>query len=468
MMRENVSLGGRTVGFGDAPAALLDLHLPKPIEDGVIAALHVEQDPGKLRKFAATLLSRYPAAASVLQARASKLEGAPVVGVGDVGVGGFNLGHALKSIAKDAVKVGPVAFIPGAGAAVVLATGAAAAGHTKAGKKIGTDLGKNKVLSTLAQTYKSGYLQANPAFFAKTLVLGAADEALHGKNIGQAILDQRHAVTKWLGDKAKYASQAAGVPPEVTPALTAAANVAEGKPIPQDILSAAGAVVGQAVGPAATQALQQGAAYGNQLAQGVTGPVLAQVAAAKQALPPDVAHAFDTGLTLATAQKLQAKGYAAAHGLLPPAPDGSIPGKVVAALNAPTANLLSTAVKDVQRALPANAADLAHQASAALIAHPEWAHFSSTDLARQLGVPEPIARTALASVSHEVVGAPILHPKRLEAIVGRPRRPAPPGHQDPAMRWAAYYVAQGAPQAPPPEPPPAPAPAYGPYPQVTT
>ena len=42
--------------------------------------------------------------------------------------GGFNLFKTIKTVAQDAVKVGPLAFIPGAGAAIVLASAAAAAG----------------------------------------------------------------------------------------------------------------------------------------------------------------------------------------------------------------------------------------------------------------------------------------------------------------------------------------------------
>jgi hypothetical protein len=470
-MSESISLGGcPTAGFRlgvDGPSGLiiaasrrvLDPDLPQATEDAVLMAVKQETDPAKLQAFAQTLLPQYPAAASVLLARMAKLMADAATG-GTVGVGfKFQPWKGLKKIAQDAVKVGPVAFVPGAGAAAILAVGAVEAGHTKAGKKIGKDLAKNKVLSGIAKAYSSGYMQANPAFFAKTLVLGATDEALHGKNLGKAILDQRHAVTKWISDKAKYASQVAGVPPSVTPALTAAANIAEGKPLPQDILSAAGAVVGQAVGPAATAALQQGAAYGNQLANGVTGPVLAQIAATKSALPPSAVHAFDSGLALQLGQHLQDKGFAAAHALMPPVPGGSV-GKVVAALNTPGKDLLSVAIKNVQQSLPADAADLAHRTAALLIAQPDLAHLSSSDLAQKLGVPEPIARTALASVSHEVPGAPLLHPHRLETIVGRHRFLPPPGGQDPMVSWVTYYAAMQ-------EPTPTITPAYEPYPPVT-
>jgi hypothetical protein len=461
-MHERISRGGRAaIGFQigvSGPSNLivasskpvLDANLPKDLESAVLTAAHQETDPTKLRSFATLLLPGYPAAASVLQARATKLEsgrtGTPGVSGagGSIGVGfKFQPLKALKQIAQDATKVGPVAFIPGAGAAAILATGAVEAGHTGAGKKIGKDLAKNKVLNTLAQTYKSGYMQANPAFFAKTLVLGATDEALHGKNIGQAILDQKKQVTQWLSDKAKYASQVAGVPPEATSGLTAAANLAEGKPLPQDVLGAAGAVIGQAAGPAAQQALQQGAAIGNQLtqaAQGAAGPVLAQIATAKQGLDQASSHAFDTGLALSTAQGLQKKGYAAAHQLLPPAASGGPVGKVLNALGAQTNDLLSSAIRDVKQNLPANAADLAHQAAAALVSQPALAGLSSIDLAKKLGIPEPIARTALAGVSHEVPGAPLVHAHRLEAIVGRPRPPVHGSDKWNRLRqWAAHY-----------------------------
>jgi hypothetical protein len=487
LSEQHVSMGNRRFRFDglklgvDGPSNLivaaskrpLDANLPQATENAVLTALGQEADPTKLQAFAQTLLPQYPVAASVLMARAAKLfvENA-AFGTGAIGPLGLvgELGKAvgvgfkfqplkgLKAIAKDAVKVGPVAFIPGAGAAVVLATGAVEAGHTKAGKKIGTDLAKNKVLNTIAKGYSSGYMQANPAFFAKTLVLGAADEALHGKNIGQAIADQGKQVSKWLSDKAKYASQVAGVPPQAVPALTAAANIAEGKPLPKDLLNAAGAVVGQALGPAATAALQQGAALGTQLAQGA--PVLAQIASVKNALPPATQHAFDSGLAIQLGQHLQNKGYAAAHALLPPVAGGQV-GKVLSALNAPTQDLMSTAVADVKRSLPAGAADLAHRAAAALVSTPALAQLSSTDLAKKLGVPEPIARTALASVSHEVPGSPLVHAQRLEAIVGRPSPPTP-GGPDPSAVWVTQY--NGMPDDGAGQSAPAAVSSYGPYP----
>jgi hypothetical protein len=441
---------------------LLDANIPKATEDAVIIAVKQETDPKKLQAFAQSLLPTYPTAASVLLGRMAKLIADPTsAGVGDVGVGfKFQPWKALKTIAQDVAKVGPIAFIPGAGAAVVLATGAAAAGHTHAPivrdvQRAASKLAKNPVIHAIAQGYSSGFMQANPLFFAKTLVAHAADEALHGERLDRAILHQTHAVTKWLTDKAKYASQAAGVPPAVTPALTAAANIAEGKPVPQNILAVAGGVLNQTVGPVAQQALQQGAQAADQLAHNVTGPVLAQVAAAKAALPPAAAHAFDTGLTLRTAQHLQDRGFAAAHALLPPAAGGSVAGKTIAALQTPAHDLLSSAIADVQRSLPAGAADMAHRAVAALVSQPALAHLSSTDLAKRLNIPEPVARTALASVSHEVPGAPLVHPHRLAAVVGPPTPVQHQGGQD----WIMYYAAQGQPEEGVPPP------SYGPYPQ---
>jgi len=478
LSERNLAMGARRFRFDglrlgvDGPSSLiiaaqyhplLDADLPKAMEDAVLVAVKQETDPAKLQAFAQSLLPRYPSAASVLLARMAKIIAAKATGVGDeVGVGfKFQPWKALKTIAKDAAKVGPLAFVPGAGAALVLATGAAAAGHTHAPvvmdvRRAADKLARNPVVHALAQGYQGLYMQANPAFFAKTLITGAANEALHGVPLGRAITDQGHAVSRWLSDKAKYAAQVAGVPPQVTPALTAAANIAEGKPIPQNILAVASNVVAQTAGPAAQQALQQGAAYGAQLAHGVTGPVLAQVAAAKQALPPAAAHAFDTGLALTVGQQLQHRGYAAAHALLPPVAGGSV-GKVVSAMQAPTQDLLSSAIRNVQQSLPANAADLAHRAAAALISQPDLAHLSSLDLAHKLGVPEAVARTALASVSHEVPGAPLLHPHRLHAIVGRPTPPPMPSPQDPAATWAAYYAAQAETGG-----------DYGPYPQEST
>jgi hypothetical protein len=54
--------------------SLLDLHLPKAMEEAVLIALTSETNPRRLRRFAALLVRSYPAAASVLAARAKKLE----------------------------------------------------------------------------------------------------------------------------------------------------------------------------------------------------------------------------------------------------------------------------------------------------------------------------------------------------------------------------------------------------------
>jgi hypothetical protein len=458
---------------------LLDAHLPKDAENAVVFAASHETDPSKLRAFGHALLQDFPAAASVLFARAVKVtpqagpataaggtipgtlftygvngmtdgdlytygatEGTLYATAGESDVVGWNLFHAIKTMAQDAAKIGPLAFIPGAGAAVVLATGLAAAGHTKAGKKIGADLGKNKVLNGIAHAYTSGYMQANPAFFAKSLVLSATDDVLHGKRLDKAILDQRHAVAGWLTDKAKYASQATGVPPQVTPALTAAANVAEGKPVPANAIAAASSVVGAAVGPAASDALEQGAQYGDQLTNGATSQALAAVSRARQSLPQGVQHAFDSGLALKVGQDLQQKGYAAAHGLLR---DMHPAAKVVGALNVATNDLLGDALARVQAQLPPNAAAIAHQAASAVIANPGMARLSSNELAAQLGIPEIIARVVLASMSHEVPGAPLLHPHRLEAVVGRPAPPT--GRARPAAPFVAHYNQQASSEA---------------------
>jgi hypothetical protein len=419
---------------------LLDVHLPPETENAVVWAASHEQNPLALRSFANSLLPDFPSAASVLMARANLHETvAPSVSphaAGDV-AGGFNLFHAIKTAAQDATKVGPLAFIPGAGAAVVLASGVAAAGHTRGGKRIGTDLAKNKILNAVTKGYTGGYMQANPAYFARTLVASASDEVLHGKRLDKAILDQRHAVSSWLTDKASYASQAAGVPPVVTPALTAAANIAAGKPIPSNIVNVAAGVVGSAVGPEASDALQQGAAYGDKLTGGATTQALAAVAQARNAVPPHVQHAFDSGVALSVGQHLQSKGFTGAEDLLKNVHPAS---QVVGALNASTDDLLTTAIKSLQQRLPAGSADVAQRAAAEVVANPALARASSEDLARQLGITEPIARVVLASLTNTSAG-PVVHAQRLAAVVGRPSPPT--GHVAPQQsRWVDLYGAQ--------------------------
>jgi hypothetical protein len=53
---------------------LLDLHMPRVLEEALLIALEKEQDPAKLRELARRLVSRFPSAASVFQARAVTLE----------------------------------------------------------------------------------------------------------------------------------------------------------------------------------------------------------------------------------------------------------------------------------------------------------------------------------------------------------------------------------------------------------
>ena len=429
----------------DRSKPLLDEHLPPATEEAVILAASHEQSPTKLTAFGQSLLPSHPSAASVLLARARILaRPLPIPPPATTTVtiaAGWNLFHSIKTMAQDAAKVGPVAFIPGAGAAVVLATGLAAAGHTKGGAKIGKDIGKNKIIHGITKAYTSGYMQANPAFFAKTLALSVADKTLHGERLDRAIGDQRKVVTSWLADKAKYASQVAGVPPEATTALTAASNIAQGKPLPQDLLQAASGVVGQAIGPQASQALEQGAAYADKLSNGATSQTLAQIAQAKNVLPPETRHAFDSGLAIRTAQHLQSKGFADARKLLQ---DEHPAAQVLNALNAKTDDLVKHGIQLLQSQMPPNSSALANAAAAAIVGEPSLTRLSSQDLAKKLGIPEPVTRAVLASASHEIPGAPIVHAQRLKTIVGPP--PAPPT-LDPAHAALAMRANRGDPSA---------------------
>jgi hypothetical protein len=415
-------------GLSQHRGPLLDAHLPKDTEDAVIVAASHEANPSRLRAFAASLLPHFPSAASVLLARAVKVEREPAVSAG-----GWNLFHAVKTAAKDATKVGPLAFVPGAGAAVVLATGVAALGHTKAGKDAANKMSQSpafrKYVQPIVHGYEAGYMQANPAYFARSLVAGAANEALHGKRLDQAILDQHKQVSDWLSTKAHYAASAEGVPPAVTPALTASANVAAGQPIPQNIVSVASQTVGQVAGPAASDALEQGADAAEQVAQG--SQTLQDVAAARQNLPPSAQPMFDNGLTLRTAQHLQAKGFGAAQDLM----SGHPAHKAARALR--DDRVLTTSIQNTRRALPPGAANMAQKAASTIVAHPELANLPATALARQLGVPEAIARAVLASVTIVPGGAPVVHARRLEAIVGRP---SPPSPNPQAAMWARHYA----------------------------
>lgn len=430
---------------GDAPSdptqppranAILDPHLPKETEEAVIIASTKETNPTPLRSFAEALLPDFPGAASTLLARATVLSSA----VTQPSTSGFNL---FKSIASDAAKIGPLAFIPGAGAAIVLATGVAAAGHTKAPivkdvKKAVDKLNQNKIFHTITKAYSTGLNQANPAYFAATLVGTAADETLHGRRLDKAILDQRQAVTGWLSTKAQYATSVAGLPPATAPALSGAAAVASGKPIPAAVIDVAAKTIPG--GPVAQDALRAGATFGVDLASGkkVDKAALDAMAHAKSLLPTaEAQHAFDVGVTLAVGKKLQDTGFAGAQDLIKAE---SAPGKVLSALNMRSKDLVSSAVKNLQRALPANAAATARQVSEAIVRDPSLAHLSPAALAQHLGVTEPVARGVLASTSHEVPGSPIVHSARMRTVFGAP--PAPP-RLDPARVHTAVKANRG-------------------------
>jgi hypothetical protein len=398
---------------------LLDAHLPKATADAVVNAVTHETNPTRLRAFGASLLKDFPAAASVLFARAVHV-------TPNVTAGGWNLFHAVKTAAQDATKIGPLAFVPGAGAAVVLATGVAALGHTKAGKQASDKMSQNPVFRTVVNGYMSGYAQANPAYFARTLVAGAADAALHGKRLDKAILDQHKQVTDWLTTKAHYAASAEGVPPTVTPALTAAANVSAGKPIPTDIVNVATQTVGQVAGPAASDALQQGADAGQALVQG--SQTLQDVAAVKQSLPLDAQPMFDNGLTLRVAQHLQQKGFGAAQDLL----SGHPARKVAHALE--TNDVVASSIRGLR--LPPGAADIAQRVASSIVANPRLASLTSAQLAQQLAVPDAVAKAVLASVTIVPGGAPVVNSRRLETIVGKPASPQMNPQTD---VWTRYY-----------------------------
>src|ERR1700674_1935925 len=134
---------------------------------------------------------------------------------------------------------------------------------------------------------------AHPLLFTKALV--AAATAPSGAPLDNTIQEHKAAATKSLDNKTHHASNAAAISLEATPALTAAAHLAEGEKIPKNILSVAGNVLGKTVGPAAQTALHQGAAHADRLALGVTAPVLAQIGASKTT-DTTLAHAFDSGL----------------------------------------------------------------------------------------------------------------------------------------------------------------------------
>jgi hypothetical protein len=63
-------------------SGLMDIHMPKVLEEALLIALEQSQDPAKLRELARGLVNRYPAAASIFNARASVIEQQPAAANG--------------------------------------------------------------------------------------------------------------------------------------------------------------------------------------------------------------------------------------------------------------------------------------------------------------------------------------------------------------------------------------------------
>jgi hypothetical protein len=455
-----------------------DQDLPKDIEDAVFVALRQETDPAKLRAFSQTLLPQYPVAASVLASQALALDYAPPP---QVGTSGFNVlpkfvRREVQSVGKDLGKVAAVAsVVPGVGLPTLLALQVAS--HP-AGKIVKNTIGRIPVVHNVAgavsklskslpvQLAQKAFVTVHPALFGTMLLAGAGNEALQGEKLDKVLNGVRLQGGDWLKQEGALASLVPVIGTVLSPALTAAGALALGEPIPEAAIDiAAGVVPG---GPIAQAAVKTGATFAVDLSKhekldvAALGAARTAAIAAGQAagIPPQVVgSAFDLGMGLAQGKNLQKAGFGMASSLLK-AEGGTIAEKALDAINLGGSDLVHGALGALKGALPPGAATMAKHAASTLIQNP--AIQTSTQLATSAGVPEPVARAVLASVTREVVpgaphAAPVLQPHVLNAILGQPSAPVS----------VALPPSVSVPPAPPAIPVSDPTPAsasYGPYP----
>jgi hypothetical protein len=432
-------------GKSDKP---LDRHLPEVFEDAILFASSHERDASKLTQFAESLAGDYPIASLALRARAANLPTATA---------GLDLNpfHAAKNLAKDVVKAATVmtAVVPGVAFPTLLA--AQVASHP-----VGKVLGKAPVIRDVKHEAEkisksppfrfaqSTFVTLHPAIFGAMLVASSGKDTLDGKPLNKVLNDVRLKGGGWLKDEGALAANVPVIGQVLGPALTAAGALALGEPIPDAMIDIAASTVPG--GPIAQTAVKSGATFAVDLSEGqkldkaTYGAAKAAAEGAAQAagLPPGLAgNAMDLGLAVAQGKNLQKAGFHLAAGLIK-SEGGSLAEKALGAINqSGMGDLVANAKKQLQRELPAGAADIAQNVAKAVAKHPALARFSAVKLARQLHAPEPVTRAVLAATHDAGKGSPVVDPDELEELVGP--LPAAPVQIDAAHAALALKAAKG-------------------------
>ena len=411
-------------------AGTLDADLPESIEIAVFIAATKETDPVLLRGFGNSILKDYPVAASVLLARATNIEKGTLVNVST----GLNLNpfRALKDVVIDKLghEVEKVPVIKSVAHEV-------------------DKIHKNTIFGKIFDVYEGiGTLQ--PAVFGRMLQKHTAERVLKGERLDKVLDDTRKDAGHWAQNESHYVAMVPGIGTALAPVYSAAGAIALGEPIPQSIVDVgASALPG---GPVVQGAARTGGSFGLALAQGKKAGTAALIAA-REALPAQARPAFDAGLALAHGQSLQKIGFKAAADLLE-SQGGSMAEKVLDATNlAPIAHQLGKSIEDVAgdrlkdqvaqiaQTVRSTAADVVTPIVQKVLANPALANLSSVQVARQLNVPEPVARAALASL--KTAGSSfVVNQARLHKLTGSPR-PAPPRAVDRNHATLALAAARG-------------------------
>jgi hypothetical protein len=382
---------------GQVVSPTLDANLDIPTAQAVQIAVAKESATSALNNFSGLLLPEHPAASALLKTASSLLEIAieHLASPGVTATAGFDLSDIgdfvtktlpqvavhLTSDAGDALKaVGKVAAqIPG-GQQVMDAANAAA---------------KLPGIKQVLDVASAAAMLNVPLALLKAIGEGKSPEDIVKAAYSQAETD--------VQTLAPYVETAMALVPAVGPAasssLALSIALAEGKPIAQATIDAAAASVPG--GLLAMQAFKGAATLGVNLVEGKPFDAAA-LAAARAALPSGPAQAaFDAGYALAHGKNLQDAGFAAARAFLPgdavhqaldfgqAVCDHGVAGALPA--------LEDALASQLQTLGPAALASV-HDAVAKIVSDPSLAGDSAALLASKLGIPEPSARAALASV----------------------------------------------------------------------
>jgi hypothetical protein len=394
--------------------ASLDGSLTIPSGKAVEIALQYETDPKALLEFAGVLLPEQPASAALLRTHATMLALKPAAAPPP----GKHKHHGFFHFAEDLEK---------------------AAGHlSKDVAKVVTDASDaashsvGALIEKLPEPMKSAWtVCTDPVLLGPKLFAVACKSGNLFENVKEFAKAEIHAYTVIAPYVETGISFFPGVGPEIAGSIAFAAAIAQGEPPSEAAVAAlASALPGGAI---VQTACKSAVAFGTALAEKKPLDVAALSAAREglTALPGGeevqkaATAAFDVGLAVAHGRSLAVAGFAAAKDLCP----GGLPEQAVAFAAAVTTggetpDLEKRVAAEVSASGPAPS-QAVQGAVAALVSDPKIAQNADTsaDLAKALGVPEPVARAARACVSSAahgptdiLVGGVLVRTGRLEAL----------------------------------------------------